>query len=99
MLLFGGMDNSGMLTAGGPPGDGGASARATHARGPMAVGGGVRGVHAAVWAGSRMRVFGGAAPHSGSLADGRAYDPATDSWTPLATVNAPTPRQGFTALW
>lgn len=50
--------------------------------------------HTAVWTGSEMIVFGGAADASEAtaLGDGGIYDPATDTWRALATTGAPTPR-------
>lgn len=52
----------------------------------------------AVWTGSRMLVWGGYA--SGiAQAGGASFDPNTNSWTPLATANQPSPRIGETAVW
>jgi N-acetylneuraminic acid mutarotase len=31
--------------------------------------------------------------------DGGAYDPATDTWRPLPSADAPSPRYGQTAVW
>jgi N-acetylneuraminic acid mutarotase len=33
------------------------------------------------------------------LNDGGQYNPTTDSWTPMATNNAPPPRENHTAVW
>jgi N-acetylneuraminic acid mutarotase len=57
--------------------------------------------HTAVWTGSRMIVWGGVATFFGGtdLNTGGAYDPATDTWTATATVDAPTARSGHTAVW
>jgi cysteine-rich repeat protein len=54
--------------------------------------------HSAVWTGSEMIVFGG---HNGlvPLGDGGRFDPATDTWTPLPSANAPESRTGHTAVW
>jgi N-acetylneuraminic acid mutarotase len=57
----------------------------------------------AVWTGSKMIVFGGLARGAGcqpgcALNDGASYDPATDTWAPMA----PAPiagRSGHTAVW
>jgi hypothetical protein len=59
---------------------------------------------AVVWTGSRLLVWGGraAAQAQGSLrvlGDGAAYDPATDRWTPMSVVNAPTARTEATVAW
>jgi hypothetical protein len=55
---------------------------------------------AAVWTGSRFLVWGGLAGIGiGGLAgDGAAYDPATDTWTPMA-AGGPTPRWKPAAVW
>ena len=58
--------------------------------------------HTAVWTGSKMIVWGGAASSGSSyvaLATGGIYDPATDTWTPTSTTNAPTVRYYHTAVW
>ncbi len=48
---------------------------------------------AATWTGSGMFVFGGRAPDDTLLADGAIFDPATNTWTPVATTGAPAPRE------
>jgi N-acetylneuraminic acid mutarotase len=55
----------------------------------------------AAWTGSDMIVFGGSAAASeGSLLnDGAMYSPATDSWRPMSTVNAPSPRLDSCVAW
>ena len=57
--------------------------------------------HAAVWTGSRMLVWGGLTCESDtSVTDsGALYDPVANSWTPINSTGAPTPRQEHTALW
>jgi N-acetylneuraminic acid mutarotase len=52
----------------------------------------------AVWAGSRMIVWGGISPWEG-VNTGGVYEPATDSWTATSTHGAPTARSGHTAVW
>jgi N-acetylneuraminic acid mutarotase len=47
----------------------------------------------AVWTGIEMIVWGG------STNFGSRYNPATDSWTSTATLNAPSPRRLHTAVW
>jgi len=46
-----------------------------------------------VWTGSEMIVWGGL--HS----TGARYRPATDTWVPMSTVNAPSPRSRYVAAW
>ena len=57
-----------------------------------------RGGPTAVWTGSEMIVWGGG-NNSGNLDTGGRYNPATDSWTPTATINAPSARAYHTAVW
>jgi len=53
--------------------------------------------HTAIWTGSRMVVWGGAA---GTFdAEGGRYDPIADSWSPTTTFGAPAARSGHTAIW
>jgi hypothetical protein len=56
--------------------------------------------HSAVWTGTKMIVWGG---YDGGTTnrynDGGVYDPATDSWTPMTTTNAPTIRSNHIAVW
>ena len=59
----------------------------------------VRETAAQIWTGNRLLVWGGVVP-SGDRTwvnhdDGALYDPATDSWSPIASAGAPTGR-GFT---
>src|SRR5947199_4370921 len=53
--------------------------------------------HTAVWTGSEMIVWGGAA--SGYLDSGGKYNPAMDSWTATRTASAPVGRALHTAVW
>jgi N-acetylneuraminic acid mutarotase len=56
--------------------------------------------HTAVWTGSSMIVWGGEPPGSGgTLNDGSRYDPASDTWTSVASANAPSARSGHRAVW
>ena len=60
--------------------------------------------HSAVWTGSHMIVFGGSnAEIPGSpdnlLADGAAYDPAANAWTPLPALGAPAARFHHDSVW
>ncbi len=63
-----------------------------------------RAYHSSVWTGSAMLVWGGFARPFGFgpdtwYADGYAYSPASDSWTPLSGVGAPSPRENHAAIW
>jgi N-acetylneuraminic acid mutarotase len=57
--------------------------------------------HTAVWTGSEMIVWGGCFLQNGCdfFNTGGRYDPATDSWTPTSTTNAPIARWLHTAVW
>ncbi len=58
--------------------------------------------HTAVWTGSEMIVWGGAscvACANAELGTGARYNPATDTWTPMSTLNAPEARFNHTAVW
>ncbi|MBZ5640692.1 MAG: hypothetical protein LAO51_18290 [Acidobacteriia bacterium] len=56
--------------------------------------------HSAVWTGTRIIVWGGDATYTSSfLNDGGRYDPATDAWTPMSGVGAPSARAYHTAVW
>ena len=54
--------------------------------------------HASVWTGSEMFVWGGQ-DNSGTLNTGGRYNPATDTWTPMTTSNAPSPQIAPAAAW
>ena len=63
-----------------------------------------RKAHSVVWTGAEVIVWGGyhRDPPSGfqtDLRSGGRYDPATDAWHPMTTVQAPSARQSHTALW
>jgi N-acetylneuraminic acid mutarotase len=59
--------------------------------------------HTAVWTGSEMIVWGGRLDNvSGThtvFDTGARYNPATDTWLPISTVNAPAARFQHTAVW
>lgn len=55
-------------------------------------------LHASVWTGQRMIVWGGA-NKDGLTSGNGSYDPATDSWTTISAVNAPTDRYMHVAVW
>lgn len=57
--------------------------------------------HSAVWSGGRMLIWGG---RNGDFAPtypavGGVYDPATDTWSAMSTVDAPLGRTGQAAVW
>ncbi len=57
--------------------------------------------HTSVWTGSLMVTWGGynvSGPFATSNTGGR-YDPATDTWAPTSTTNAPSGRSHHTAVW
>jgi len=61
-----------------------------------------RNSHAAVWTGTSMLVWGGDSgpPYpAGYPTIGGRYDPATNSWTLMSAVNAPSGRSLPTAIW
>jgi N-acetylneuraminic acid mutarotase len=53
----------------------------------------------AVWTGSEMIVFGGGSLGTGRSNDGWRYNPATDTWLTIVSINAPMERFGHTAIW
>src|SRR5262249_19754419 len=56
--------------------------------------------HTAVWTGRAMLIWGGlSSPPFITFAGGGAYDPSTDTWTPISEVGAPSPRLGASAIW
>ena len=57
-----------------------------------------RRLHAAVWTGDRMIVWGGSDTSPESNTGGR-YDPYTDTWLPTSLTNAPESRVKHTAIW
>jgi N-acetylneuraminic acid mutarotase len=55
--------------------------------------------HSAVWTGSEMILWGGSHLGNWSTWTGMRYQPATDSWTTMSTINAPPPRYGYKTIW
>jgi len=55
--------------------------------------------HSAVWTGSEMIVWGGMEAVGFIYNDGSRYHPATDTWSPVSDVNAPSPRHAHSAAW
>ena len=62
--------------------------------------GSARAHHTAVWTGSFILIWGGHGQGDDPfyLSTGDRYDPVTDSWTPISTVNAPEARISHTAV-
>jgi len=59
-----------------------------------------RRLHAMVWTGKEVLVWGGIVDGAGnSTGDGAAYDPATDRWRPISTTSAPSARHSHQAVW
>ena len=56
---------------------------------------------AAVWTGREMIIWGGRANFFGNdnYNDGGRYNPESDSWRPISTQGAPTPRSQCVAVW
>jgi len=56
--------------------------------------------HTAVWTGTEMIIWGGSTLIIGGFTNtGARYDPTTDTWRPISTTNAPSPRSNHTAVW
>lgn len=55
----------------------------------------------AIWTGDKMLVWGGAACGQASCYsnEGAAYDPITDTWTPISNAGAPAARRSHVAVW
>jgi len=58
-----------------------------------------RELHAAVWTGTQMIVWGGWGGGNLYLATGGRYTPSSDSWTATTTTGAPSGRYDPTAVW
>jgi hypothetical protein len=67
--------------------------------GPTGVSG--RTGHVALWTGSRMLIWGGSAYYFNPVytQDGALYDPATDTWSSMASPSALSPRREASAVW
>jgi N-acetylneuraminic acid mutarotase len=58
--------------------------------------------HTAVWTGSEMIIWGGKTSSNTSspaVNTGSRYNPKTDTWTAISTLNAPSSRHSHTAVW
>lgn len=63
-----------------------------------------RWLHAALWTGEEMLIWGGFAEAGGPrgnipVEDGWRYKPSSDTWRPISRVGAPSPRAEFTVVW
>lgn len=60
-----------------------------------------RSQHTAVWTGTEMILFGGATAGNGGgvVNTGAIYNPGTDSWRPITTDGAPSPRADCAGAW
>jgi hypothetical protein len=54
---------------------------------------------ASIWTGSKWIIYSGDAIIGGYATDGGIFDPALNSWTPISTVGAPTPRNEINFIW
>ncbi len=60
---------------------------------------------AMIWTGRQMIVWGGTVNDQGptnlgvQVGDGARYDPELDSWTPISSIGAPSPRAAMAAVW
>lgn len=56
--------------------------------------------HTAIWTGTEMIIWGGYdAINLSTLNTGAKYNPSTNTWTTMSTVNAPAGRMAHTAVW
>jgi N-acetylneuraminic acid mutarotase len=59
--------------------------------------------HIAIWTGSEMIIWGGQRLNIGIgveyLGDGASYNPQTNTWTTLSSINAPESRSGASSVW
>ncbi|MEJ5165595.1 MAG: hypothetical protein WHV67_01030 [Thermoanaerobaculia bacterium] len=60
-----------------------------------------RAYHTAIWTGTEMIIWGGHNYYYGYeyLKTGWRYNPATDNWTEISTINTPSERSWHTAIW
>ncbi|MDB6121639.1 MAG: hypothetical protein JWQ71_632 [Pedosphaera sp.] len=96
MIVWGGYDNGTYLN------DGGLYDPAANSWSSVTTSGApsVRDAQVAIWTGSEMIIWGGYNNNTGHyLGDGARYNPGNNSWTAMATVNAPVARYFHTAVW
>lgn len=58
--------------------------------------------HTSIWTGTEMIVWGGfscVACINAELDNGARYNPSTNTWTPITTINAPVARGNHSAIW
>lgn len=94
MIVWGGLDGSGVLAEGGrydPLGDDWSAVSAAMEPAPRAG-------HTAVTTGSEMIIWGGDDGQD-ALGDGARYDPDSNAWTVVSLDQAPSPRTGHVAVW
>lgn len=97
MIIWGGLTSSGYTATGGRYDPATNSWKLTNMDGAPAP----RVQPSAVWTGKEMIIWGGVGKDNGTLAfaNGGRYNPATDSWLPIAIAEAPTPRHEHAAVW
>ncbi len=98
MVIWGGVNNNGVLDTGGRYDPATNSWGAATASSGVVMGG--RENATAVWTGTQMIVWGGSSGNSYQNTGGR-YDPATDTWTagPSTNGSVPTGRGSHSAIW
>ena len=52
-----------------------------------------------MWTGEELVFWGGSLGIAGDTNSGARYRPETDTWTPMSTSGAPSPREKHTAVW
>ncbi len=57
-----------------------------------------RGQHTAVWTGTKMIIWGGNGSN-GNYKTGGLYDPLSNTWATVDSINSPSGRSGHTAIW
>lgn len=100
MIVWGGTGGAGSLNDGGAynPGLGSWATIPNSLSGTPAA----RVLHSAIWSGTELIIWGGAQSQGGSLLnDGGRYNPASNTWNPIANslANTPVARQYHTAVW
>jgi N-acetylneuraminic acid mutarotase len=97
MIVWGGFGGSTRTN------DGGRYNPATDSWGPKVPTNGapsIRSLHSAIWTGTEMIVWGGRGNATGSyLGDGGRYNPQSNTWAPMSSAGAPSPRDIHTAVW
>lgn len=98
MIIWGGVNDSGVHLD-----DGGIYDPATDTWSTMSNTNGPTGVgsmmSSAVWTGSKMLIWGERDANNNLLNTGGIYDPVTDTWSSITTLNAPTARDYQSVVW